>query len=108
MRSGVARWEYRSYLPCGQLARGSTRDTSPRYSARARDAALGHLEQIAAAAAPEVGLDVATCLSYFRDNLHFYLGPREQQGLRLFLEHAADLGLVPRQCTANSLRLMVS
>ena len=63
---------------------------------RTRDAALGHLEQIAAAAAPEVGLDAATCLSYFRDNLHFYLGPREQQGLQLFLQHAADLGFVPR------------
>jgi chorismate dehydratase len=75
---------------------------------RSRDAALGHLEQIAATAAPEVGLDVGTCLSYLRDNLHFYLGPSEQQGLRLFLQHAADLGFVPRPCKSNSLRPVVS
>jgi len=37
-----------------------------------------------------------TCLSYFRDNLHFFLGPREQAGMRSFLEQAADLGFVPR------------
>lgn len=63
---------------------------------RARDEALGHLAEIAAASAPEVGLDPAACLSYLRDNLHFILGPRERQGLRLFLRHAADLGFVPR------------
>jgi chorismate dehydratase len=72
-----------------------------------RDAGLAHLEQIAAAAAPEAGLDVAACLSYLRDNLHFTLGPLEQQGLRLFLRHAADLGFVPGECRSNTLRLMV-
>ena len=73
-----------------------------------RDAGLAHLEHIAAAAAPGAGLDVATCLSYLRDNLHFTLGPPEQQGLRLFLRHAADLGFVPRECRSNTLRRMLS
>jgi chorismate dehydratase len=75
---------------------------------RTRDAAQDHLEEIAALAAPEVGLPAATCLSYFRDNLHFYLGPREQQGLQLFVQHAADLGFVPRPCNANALQQVVS
>ncbi len=35
------------------------------------------------------------CLSYLRDNLHFYLGPREQRGLELFYERAVELGLAP-------------
>jgi chorismate dehydratase len=59
-----------------------------------RDAGLTHLEQIATAEAPGVGLDVATCLSYLRDNLHFILGPSEQQGLQLFRQHAFKLGLL--------------
>ncbi len=59
-----------------------------------RDAGLAHLEQIAAAEAPGVGLDIATCLSYLRDNLHFILGAPEQRGLHLFRQHASELGLL--------------
>jgi len=71
---------------------------------RTRDEALRHLEEVAQGAAAGAGLDVASCLSYFRDNLHFYLGPRERQGLQMFLKHAADLGFVPPQGRPNLIR----
>jgi chorismate dehydratase len=61
----------------------------------ARDAGVAHLREIAETEAPRVGLSLDACLSYLRDNLHFYLGPRERQGLNLFAEHAARLGLAP-------------
>ncbi|MBI2219250.1 MAG: hypothetical protein HYU51_18370, partial [Candidatus Rokubacteria bacterium] len=75
-----------------------------------RDAHLGGLEQalsasrdlgvasvgaIAEREAAGVGLSQAACVSYFRDNLHFQLGPREVAGLALFHGHAAKLGLAP-------------
>lgn len=61
----------------------------------ARDDGLAHLEKIAAAEAPQVGLTTPQVLSYFQDNLHFHLGPREQRGLALYYQHAAQLGLAP-------------
>jgi chorismate dehydratase len=61
----------------------------------ARDAGVAHLRQIAKVEAPRVGLSQEACHSYLRDNLHFYLGPREQRGMELFSEHAARLGLAP-------------
>jgi chorismate dehydratase len=61
----------------------------------ARDSGVAHLEQIAAAEAPQVGLSFGACLAYLRDNLHFYLGSRERRGLKLFAEHAARLGFAP-------------
>lgn len=63
--------------------------------AEARDAGVAHLREIAAVEALRVGLSQDACLSYFRDNLHFYLGPRERRGLELFANHAARLGLAP-------------
>jgi chorismate dehydratase len=63
--------------------------------ARARDAGLAHLEEIAAREAAPLGLTRPQCLSYLRDNLYFYLGEREQRGLELFYTKAAQLGLAP-------------
>jgi chorismate dehydratase len=60
-----------------------------------RDAGVAHAEQIAAAEHEGVGLSYEDCLTYLRDHLHFHLGPREQNGLRLFHEHASRLGLAP-------------
>ncbi len=51
---------------------------SPR---RGRGASWTRLPQREAA---PLGLTRPQCLSYLRDNLHFYLGPREQRGLELF------------------------
>ncbi|MHB8974013.1 MAG: menaquinone biosynthetic enzyme MqnA/MqnD family protein [Pirellulaceae bacterium] len=75
---------------------------------KTRDAGLAHLEQIAAAEAPGVGLDFATCLSYLRDNLHFTLGASEQRGLQLFRQHAAELGLFPLAPGSDNFRLTVT
>jgi chorismate dehydratase len=63
---------------------------------QARDAGVAHLEEIAAAEAPKFDLTHDACLTYFRDNLYFYLGPRERRGLELFADHAARLGFAPR------------
>lgn len=63
---------------------------------QARDAGLAHLPAIAEREAGLIGLTQAECLAYLRDNLYFYLGPREQQGLALFYRHAEALGLAPR------------
>lgn len=64
--------------------------------AQARDEGLAHLEEIAATEAPKLGLTRPHCLSYLRDNLYFYLGPREQRGLGLFHRYAQELGLAPQ------------
>jgi chorismate dehydratase len=61
----------------------------------ARDAGLAHLNEIAEREAAPLGLTRPQCVSYLRDNLYFYLGPREQRGLELFYKKAAQLGLAP-------------
>jgi chorismate dehydratase len=63
--------------------------------ASARDAGVAHLHQIAAREAAALGLTQPQCLSYLRDNLYFYLGQREQRGLELFYEKAAQMELAP-------------
>ena len=64
-------------------------DLAPALEA-ARDAGVENVELIARQEAARVGLSVQECLSYLRDNLYFYLGAREQRGLELFREHAAQ------------------
>jgi chorismate dehydratase len=61
----------------------------------ARDNGLAHLDEIAAAEAPVVGLPPERVLSYLRDNLYFFLGPRERRGLQLYYEHAVRMRLAP-------------
>jgi chorismate dehydratase len=61
----------------------------------ARDAGCQALPEIARQEADSVQLDPEVCLSYLRDNLHFYLGPRERRGLERFCQEAAALDLVP-------------
>jgi len=62
---------------------------------QARDSGLENLAAIAAHEAPLLGLTRPECLSYLRDNLYFYLGSREMQGLDLYYRHAVQLGLAP-------------
>lgn len=69
----------------------------------ARDWGVEHLDEIARAEAAAVDLTPFECLSYLRDNLYFFLGPREQQGLELFRRHAVELGLAPPSSLAMSL-----
>jgi chorismate dehydratase len=61
----------------------------------ARDEGLAHLDEIAEREAAPLGLTRPQCLAYLQDNLHFYLGDREQRGLELFYEHAVSMGLAP-------------
>jgi chorismate dehydratase len=63
--------------------------------AAARDRGVACLPAIAEREAPALGLTVPQCLSYLRDNLHFYLGPDELRGLTRFYQRARDLGLAP-------------
>jgi chorismate dehydratase len=61
----------------------------------ARDRGVANLEGMAGREAAAKGLTVPQCLSYLRDNLHFYLGPREQEGLAKFYQCAVEFGLAP-------------
>ena len=60
---------------------------------QARDLGVANLEEIAAREHAAVGLSNDDCLTYLRDHLHFYLGPREMAGLKLFHQRAAELEL---------------
>ena len=42
------------------------------------------------------------CQAYLRDNLYFYLGPRERRGLALFYERAVEMGLARPEWTLDS------
>ncbi len=81
-----AMWTARSDLELGGLEAAL---------GEARDLGVAHLEEIAAEEGAPLGLTTPQCLSYLRDNLYFYLGPRERRGLELFRSHAAQMGLVP-------------
>lgn len=63
---------------------------------QSREAGLLNLDSIVAAEAPRYGLTSASCQDYFRRHLHFYLGPRELQGLQLFADQAFAIGLAPQ------------
>jgi chorismate dehydratase len=69
----------------------------------ARDAGVARLGEIARQAADGVGMEPRDCYHYLRHHLHFYLGADEQRGLHLFLERAAELGLLPHRFRANEL-----
>jgi chorismate dehydratase len=71
----------------------------------ARDLGVAHLKGIAAVEAAPLGLTVPQCVSYLRDNLHFFLGPREREGLKRFYDLAAGLGLAPGGRDLESLSL---
>ena len=62
---------------------------------RSRDEGLAMAEAIAEKEAAPLGLSRPQCLTYLRDHLHFYLGPRERRGLDLFRELAGKLDVVP-------------
>jgi len=61
----------------------------------ARDLGMTRLEQIVAEEAAGLGLSEPECLTYLRDNLHFYLGDAERDGLAHFYRLATELNLAP-------------
>ena len=90
------RWTGLPFVFAVWAARGGS--APPGLSSRleaARDEGRANLAAIAAAEAGRYGLTVPQCLSYLQDNLHYDLGERELEALRLFRDHAANLGLVP-------------
>lgn len=60
-----------------------------------RDRGVQNFELIAAREAPLLDIPVTLAESYFRDNLHFELGSREQAGLRRFYELCVAHKLAP-------------
>ena len=64
----------------------------------ARDAGVANLEEIADLEAEPIGLGRDACLAYLRENLYFFLGPQELQGLETFYRHAVRLGAAPAGC----------
>ncbi|HEX4149263.1 MAG TPA: menaquinone biosynthesis protein [Pirellulales bacterium] len=62
----------------------------------ARDLGLRSLEEIARRESPALDMSADACLSYLRDNLYFFLGPRESRGLERFYRLASRLELVPQ------------
>jgi chorismate dehydratase len=91
------RWSELPFVFAMWTARQSADVSSlPPLLEQARDEGVVNLKRIASQEATAVGLSEAECLSYLRDNLYFYLGAREQEGLELFRSHAARLGIVSK------------
>jgi chorismate dehydratase len=88
-----AMWTTRSGVDLGDLEAAL---------AQARDLGVAHLDEIAAAEAAPLGLTVPQCAAYLRDHLHFYLGPRERCGLKLFHDKAVELELAPADAHATA------
>lgn len=62
---------------------------------RSRDLGVERLDDIARREAPLLGLSLPTTISYLSENLQYRLGPAERNGLKLYYELAAGLGLAP-------------
>ncbi|MCA9128489.1 MAG: menaquinone biosynthesis protein [Planctomycetales bacterium] len=60
----------------------------------ARDLGVAHADELAQSVCGEYGLSHSDCVNYFREQLYFYLGPRELDGLRLFEKLAASYNLL--------------
>jgi chorismate dehydratase len=56
---------------------------------------LAHVGEIAAAEAPQLGLDAGFCRRYLETVIRFNLGPRELDGLQRFYDLASEIGLAP-------------
>ncbi len=90
------RWAKLPFVFAMWVARGGAElGELPAVLEQARDAGVRCLPEIAEREATAAGLTTDACLAYLRDNLHFFLGPRERRGLELFREHAVQFGLAP-------------
>jgi chorismate dehydratase len=62
---------------------------------QARDEGVAHAEDVARAYYPDDPASQAVAARYLRDNIRYFLGHEELEGLRTFYEYAAELDLVP-------------
>ena len=60
---------------------------------RARDAGVAQSDAVAAEYYPEDTFRQATARRYLRDNIRYFLGDEEVEGLRTFYRYASELGL---------------
>lgn len=66
-----------------------------------RDTGVQQIQEIARRESGLLGLSDQVAESYLRNNLHFYLGHAERQGLHQFRLLAAEQGLVPPESRLN-------
>ena len=62
---------------------------------RARDEGVANSDEVARAYYPDDPARQAVARQYLRDNIRYYLGDDELEGLRTFYRYAAETGLVP-------------
>lgn len=62
---------------------------------QSRNLGLTRLQEIAEREGPPLGLTAEAARDYLARNLHFTLGAKEQQGLKMFRDLATTLGLLP-------------
>lgn len=61
---------------------------------QARDEGVAHVDDIARAYYPGDAARQRVASRYLRDNIQYFLGPEELEGLRTFYHYASELGLV--------------
>ena len=59
----------------------------------ARDAGIAHVDEIAAGCYPDDAARQSVARRYLRDNIRYFLGGDELEGLRMFYAYARELGL---------------
>jgi chorismate dehydratase len=55
-----------------------------------------HLDEIAREWAPRLAIDPADARSYLADNIYYYLDDECLEGMQLFYQYAAEIGVLPR------------
>lgn len=68
---------------------------------RARDEGVAHSDDVARAYYPDSAARQAVASRYLRDNIHYYLGSAELEGLRTFYQYATELGLASYEGTMS-------
>ena len=95
----VSEWKGFTGLPAVLAIWAARRDVvTPEVAAdfaASREFGMQHVAEIALDAARELELPVETLESYLRHNIDFTLDEANQQGLELYFQHAARLGLIP-------------
>ncbi len=67
-----------------------------------RDSGIANIHAIAAAEAAQHGLTTEALERYFTENLHFYLGTKENRGLAAFQQSASECGLLSQSAKPTS------